>query len=192
MNNINDVKTPQDLYLYMQSNISYGYLDKKGKIHLPSDKDFNDVWFDNYILEDYDDLLKTKIGNCWDQTEFERIWFFKNGYKIKTYYEMVMLDYVNPYPTHSFLTYNKDGKWYWFENSDFNNRGIHEFESEDKLLKYQLSTYIKFLKEFQIKEEELKNVKLFLYDKPSKNIPASEYINHVTKNEIINLKGKLK
>ena len=59
---------------------------------------------------------------------------------------MVKLDYNNNYPTHSFLIFkDKDNSWNWFENSDFENRGIHRFNSIDELLKYQYDKYLKFL-----------------------------------------------
>ena len=35
-----------------------------------------------------------------------------NGYEVNTFYEMVVLDYNNNYPTHSFLTYKDNNKYY--------------------------------------------------------------------------------
>ena len=173
------IKTEKELLEFMSNNISYGYLDKYGNVHYPKDKDFNDVWYDLYVTEEYEDILKTKVGNCFDQTEFERHWFLKNGYEVKTFFEMVVLDYENIYPTHSFLTYKKNDKWYWFENADFNNRGIHEFESLSDLLDYQTSRYKKFLKEeYKIKDEEIEKIKLFEFDKLKKHPSTTEYINH--------------
>jgi hypothetical protein len=94
---------------------------------------------------------------------------------------MVLLDYKNEYPSHSFLTYKDNNKWYWFENSDFYNRGIHEFNSMDELLNYQYQKYLNFLKTFNIKDEEIKEIIVTEFTKPKENISSNEYINHILK-----------
>ena len=175
-----DINTPQDLLSFMDKSINYGYLGKDNKIHNHYDKDFNDVWYDEYILENTSDLLKTRVGNCYDQVEFERDWFINHGYTIKTYYEIVALEYENDYPTHSFLVYFDD-KWNWFENSDFNNRGIHTFNTLDELLEFQKKKYLELLETFNIKEEEKENIIIKEFKKPKEHIKAKEYIEFVTK-----------
>lgn len=171
-----DIKTPEQLLEWMQ-NITYGYQGKT-KLHKYGESDFNEVWFEEYLLEDPNNLIKTKVGNCWDQVELERKWFEENNYTYKTIYEMVFLDYKNKYPTHSFLVY-KDNTWNWFENADYENRGIHKFNSLEELLDYQLTKYKKFLKTFNISEEELEKIIIKEYDKPKANFTAEEYIDHV-------------
>ena len=173
-----NIKNPEDLLKFM-SNIEYGYLGKNGCIHYYYDDDFNLVFFEQYILENSNDVLNNLYGNCWDQVEFERDWFLKRGYEIKTVYEMVKLDYDNDYPTHSFLTYKENGYWYWFENADFENRGIHKFNSFEELLNYQYKKYIEFLKTFNITDDEIKKIILTEFDKPKEHISAGEYFNHV-------------
>ena len=180
MNEYNYIKTPEELSIYMDKSIEYGYLGKDGKVHHYTDKNFNDVWEEEYILENKDDVLKTKVGNCYDQVEFERDWFIKNGYIVKTFYEIVDLDYENDYPTHSFLAYF-DEKWHWFENSDFNNRGIHSFDSLEKLLDYQKKKYLELLATFNIKEEEKEKIIIKEFSKPKEHLSAREYIDFVMK-----------
>lgn len=173
-----EIKTPEELLEWMK-NITYGYQGKT-KLHTYDEKDFNEVWFEEYILEEPLELIKTKIGNCWDQTELERYWFETHNYKVKTIYEMVNLPYENPYPTHSFLIYqDKDNNWNWFENSDFNNRGIHTKKTEKELIEYQLNKYKNYLKEFNITDEEMKNIIIKKFTKPNIHSTAEEYINHV-------------
>lgn len=43
-----NIKMPEELLKFMDENISYGYLDKNGKIHRIQDKDFNEDWFNLY------------------------------------------------------------------------------------------------------------------------------------------------
>lgn len=173
-----DIKTPEELLKWM-GYITYGYLGKE-KLHTYQEEDFNEVWYDEYILSQPEEVIKNKIGNCWDQTELERYWFETHNYKVKTIYEMVNLPYENPYPTHSFLIYQDNDTWNWFENSDFNNRGIHTKKTEQDLIEYQLNKYKNYLKEFNIKDDEIKNLIIKEFTKPKYHITAEEYINHVT------------
>ena len=187
-----NINNPQELLDYMDKNFSYGYLDKNGNIHRVEDADFDDVWYDSYVLENYDDVLRTNIGNCFDMTEFEREWFTSHGYKVSTFFEMVVLPYENIYPTHSFLVFEKDNKYYHFEYSDFYNRGIHEYDSLEELLDRQFDTYLKYLDEFNIKEEEKKNIILKIFDRPKEHISAKEYLDHASLDSTNLVKGRSK
>ena len=174
------INTPNELLEFMSARINYGYLGKNGRVYHYDDKDFNSDWYEQYILETDEELLNNLYGNCWDQVEFERSWFLKNKYEIKTIFEMVVLDYDNNYPTHSFLAYkDKNNCWCWFENSDFNNRGIHRFNTYNELLKYQYKKYVSYLRTFNITEKELENIILTEFSKPKEHSSASEYLNHV-------------
>ena len=189
---MDNMKTPEDLLKFMSNEINYGYLGKNGRIYHYDDEDFNSEWFKQYILENKNDLLETLYGNCWDQVEFERDWFLENGYEVKTIYEMVKLDYDNEYPTHSFLVYKNNDYWYWFENADFNNRGIHRFNSFDELLNYQYNRYIEFLKTFNIQSDEITKIIVTEFDKPKEHASAEEYLNHVIDSKLIMFSKKNK
>jgi hypothetical protein len=178
-----DYMTPKELLEYMDKNFSYGYLDKNNNIHNYSDKDFNDNWYELYILEDYDDVLRTKIGNCYDMVEFEREWFERNNYEVETYYEIVSLPYENIYPSHAFLVYKHNDNYYHFEYSDFNNRGIHGYDNVNDLLESQYKSYIDLLEEKSITEEEKTHIVLTKFTKPDRHIGAKEYINHALNGE---------
>ena len=180
MDDYYNIKTPLELSNFMDKYIDYGYMGKDGKIHNYNDSDFNEVWHDEYILENTEDLLKTKVGNCYDQVEFERDWFISHGYIVKSFYEIVNVDYENDYPTHSFIVFY-DNKWNWFENSDFNNRGIHSFDSLEELLIYQKNKYLELLDTYNIKNEEKEKIILKEFKKPKEHINAKEYIDFVLK-----------
>lgn len=176
---MDNIKTPEELLSFMSNNINYGYLGKNGRVHHYGEKDFDECWYREYILENTNDLLKNLTGNCWDQVEFERDWFITHGYEIKTIYEMVKLDYDNIYPTHTFLVYKDGNYWYWFENADFNNRGIHKFNSLDELLDYEYHKYVDYLKTFNITDEEINKIIVKEFNKPKEHIMAKEYLDHV-------------
>ena len=174
-----NIKSPQEL-LNLMSKINYGYLGKNGRIYHFDDEDFNSSWEKNYILESPEEILKTGFGNCWDQTELERCWFENKGYEYKTLYEMVKLDYDTPYPTHSFLIYkDENNNWNWFENSDYDNRGIHTFSTLEELIKYQLNNYKKLLKKYNITSIELEKIILNEFSKPKVHSTSEEYLEHV-------------
>ena len=153
-----DLNTPEELLDFMKNNFNYGYLGKNGKTHAYNDHNFKSDWLEQYVLESKDDILKTLYGTCWDEVEFERDWFESRGYEIKTFYEMVYLDYTNPYPTHSFLVFKDNDKWYWFEHSFRDNLGIHRFDTINELLKYEYGKYLESLREYNISREEIERI----------------------------------
>ena len=167
---------PQEIIEQMD-NIKYGWKDKYENIHYNID----DTFSDNYVLQSPDEVLHNKVGVCWDQVELERAWFEKNNFEYKTYFEMVNLDYENNYSTHTFLIYREDNKWYYFENADYDNKGIFEFNTIEELLEFQKEKYIIHLKEENIKDEELDKIIRVEYEKPNNHISASEYIEYVLK-----------
>ena len=144
-------------------------------------------------MENSNDVFNNLYGNCRDQVEFERDWFLKNNYEVKTIYEMVNLDYDNQYPSHSFLVYKNNNEWYWFENVDFNNKGIHKFNTLDELLNYQYIKYIEYLKTYNITDDELEKIIITEFDKPKEHSSAEEYLNHVinSKRIILNKNKRL-
>ena len=78
---------------------------------------------DNYILQSPNEIIKNKVGVC-DKAKC---------------------------PTHTFLTFEKDNKYYWFEHSWERFKGIHEYNSlqdllinvRDKFIKYELNNNYK-------------------------------------------------
>ena len=169
-------KLPSEFLDYMNKNIEYGYLGKNDKLYKYGDINFDVDWYDNYVLQSPNQLLTNKCGNCFDQVELERFWFLKNKYEVKTFFEMVNLNYENNYPTHTFLIYKENKKWNLFENADSDNKGIYTFDNVEELLDFQLNNYIKTLKKYNIKDEEIKKIVLKEFDNIKYNISAKEYI----------------
>lgn len=177
----NNIKKPEELYNFLCDKISYGYKGNDNKLYLPSDKDFNKVWYEKYTLQNENDILKNKVGNCYDLTELERTWFIKNNYEIETYFLIVGTNKKNNYPTHSFLTYKDNDEWCLFEVSDEKSRGILKFKDMHELLKYKLNIYINDLNLLGIKEEDKEKIILKEFTKPIEHISAKEYIESILK-----------
>ncbi len=153
----------------LMKNIAYGWIDKENKRHTLVDETYSD----NYILQSPNEIIKNKIGVCWDQVELERYYFKGNDWNIKTYF-LVHYD-GNKCPTHTFLTFEKNNKYYWFEHSWEKFKGIHEYNSikelfidiRDKFIKYELdNNYI------------AENLVLYEYKKPKYHISVQEFYNH--------------
>lgn len=73
-------------------------------------------------------LVRSKqVGVCWDFVNYEAEWFQKNGFKFKTFY--IQIDDKNMCPSHTFLVFESNGKYYYFESAWFKYQGIKEFRS---------------------------------------------------------------
>lgn len=179
-NSYENITTPIELLDYMSNNIKYGFLDKNGKIHNNSNsEDWNDFG-SLCIVQDASGLLKTKHGTCWDQVELERDWF-NNNYEYKTIFLWFELDKPNNLPTHTFLIFKDNDKYYWFENSFEKHRGIHEFNSEEDLIECVKIKQLEYaIENYDAKKEYYDFIKCYEYSKPNKDISVSDYLYHVT------------
>lgn len=139
----------------LMDEIEYGWVDKDGKKHIKLEG-----FADNYRLQTPEELMKNKLGVCWDQVELERYYFKEKGIDVKSYF-IVHYD-GNKCPCHTFISYEKDNKFYWFEHAWEKHRGIKEFNSEECLLREVKKCFI---------ELELKNGYnedyLFIYNYPT-------------------------
>ena len=149
--------------------IEYGWVDKNNTKHKLVDESYSD----NYILQSPNEIIKNKIGVCWDQVELERYYFKGNDWNVKTYF-LVHYD-GDKCPTHTFLTFEKDNKYYWFEHSWERFRGIHEYKSLKELLFDIRNKFIKYELDNDYVSE---NLVLHEYVKPKYHISVQEFYNH--------------
>lgn len=182
--NYSDINTPSELLEYMKDNIHYGFVDDEGKKHGPwNNEEFQNTCRISWHLSSPLRLLKVKYGHCFDQVELERYWFKKHGYNFKTFFIMFLLPYDNAYSTHTYLVYEENGKYYYFEHSDYNNLGIYEFMSLEDAINYQKKKHIENnQKTNDINDEVLKKIKVFEYDEPLYNISMSDFIDYILEN----------
>lgn len=131
---VEKIKTPEEMLSYMSQNIKYGYIGKGNKkVYTPKDSNFDSDFRNEYYLQSPEELIISKRAVCWDQVELERYWFDKNDYDFKTYFIYFAIDDSN-LPTHTFLVYKQDNKFYWFEHSWHDRRGIHGYDDIETLL----------------------------------------------------------
>lgn len=125
-------KTPEELLTWMD-NIKYGWLDKSGNIQGTGDDDDEEDFFNEYRLQSPSQLIRSKVGVCWDQTELERKWFKAHGYDSNVYY--IEIQDGHACPTHTFLVYKSkdltqsEEHIHWFEHSWGTYKGDHDYGS---------------------------------------------------------------
>ena len=162
----------------LMQGIEYGWMDKDNNKHFIVDEQYSE----NYRLQNPKEVMKNKVGVCWDQVELQRYYFKANDWNIKTYF---ICHYDNDRcPTHTFLTYEKENHVYWFEHSWEKYRGIHQYNSLKELLKDVKEKFI--VTELQNNYNE-NNLLLREYSKPNYHLSTLEFYKHCENNNPINL-----
>lgn len=162
--------------------IEYGYKDEFGNNIIDTNPKKWDEEFNNfYKLLEPEELLKTKCGVCWDQVELERKLFKDNNIACQTYF--IFINDGKMLPSHTFLTYENNNKFYWFEHSWGQQKGIHEYDSRFNLLQ----DVIELFKKSHNETSENANLYLYEYQKPKKQIGCNEFYKYIETQKIINL-----
>ena len=105
----NEFKNETELLNWMKNNIRYEHNDSSWK------------------LKSYEEVLRTKSGDCHDQSLFEYTVFNQQNIKCG---RLFIIEYYgdeiyNAGATHTICYFIKNNKYYWFENAWDNKRGIH-------------------------------------------------------------------
>lgn len=176
----------QDFFKYCQSEFEYGWIDQDGIRH----SGINDG--NSYYLQSPKELVKSKLGICWDRTELYRDWF-KNmtNLKFETYY--IFYEDNAGCPSHTILVFYKNDKVYWFEPMfqavDNYYSGIHEYDNINSLLLDLKKVWIKDLLITNLVPVNYKddNVFIYKYDIPKYHINGFEMRNHIDKSKLIEI-----
>ena len=152
----------------LMKDIAYGWIDKNNNKHHIVDNHFSD----DYRLQSPQEVSKNQIGVCWDQIELER-YYMKAYENVKTYF-LVYYNHQNC-PTHTFLTYQKQQKYYWFEHAWNLFQGIHEYQSQEDLL---LDFRNKFIEKELNNHFQKSNLILYEYQKPASHLSTEEFYKH--------------
>lgn len=164
----------------LMDSIEYGFKDENGINIINSDlKKWDDEFNNFYYLQTPDELLESKCGVCWDQVELERKLFQNNNFKIKTYF-IYIID-KDMLPSHTFLTYEENNKYYWFEHSWYSYKGIHEYENEDELLS---DVRKKFLEEQGYNHKKC-SLYIYEYNKPKEHITCDKFYKYIETQKLI-------
>lgn len=128
-----DCDSPEELLRWMDR-ITYGWISNKdGNVYGTGKDDDECKFYKNYRLQSPSMLSKTKVGVCWDQTELERSWFNYNEYIFMVFY--IEINDKDNCPSHTFLVYETEYGYNWFEHSWEDQRGIHEYKTISACIK---------------------------------------------------------
>ena len=157
------------------NNIEYGFKDKNGNNLINSviwDKEF----YNFYYLLSPEELLNSKCGVCWDQVELERKLFNDANIECDTYF--IYIDDNENLPSHTFLTFQLNNKYYWFEHSWYDMKGIHEYNNFEKLLN---DVKIKFLdsRKNEINPDLNYDIFMYKYNQPKYHINCDEFYDYI-------------
>lgn len=191
-----EINNPKELFNFMEENIKYGIYGTNHKIYdnfsSSNSSEFQIACQKYYALCDTKRLLKHHYGVCWDQVEFEREWFLKHNFKVKTYFIWFYFDSsTNNYMTHTFLIYKGDNKYYLFEHSDYKNRGIYEFSNIYDAISYAKDYFINDNREYGNKMDDdiLNHLEIIEYEKPKSLISSSQFLTLILNSKVIYRNG---
>ena len=159
------IKSVIDLMNFLE-NIKYGWMDINQNIYLDTEKGFKK----KYVLSKPEEVIENKVGICYDQVELERVVFKNLGIKFNTYF-MVYYDAKKLF-THTFIVYEENEKFYWFEHAWEAYKGIHEFMSLFDLLK---DIKDKFQKYNKLRNMDLDYLCIYKYKKPKQHISLKDF-----------------
>lgn len=192
------VSTPEELQVFMDKYLKYGIYGTDNKVYktwnIKTNSKFQEACQNKYSLCNVERFLKYRYGTCWDQVELKRDWFTNHNYEFKTLFIWFLFEETNNYTTHAYLIYkNKENnKYYYFEHSDFTNRGIYEFDTYESAIEYQKELHIKNNKNSGniINDSILSHLIIYEFSSPKYGCNMSEYLNNILESTIIYQNGK--
>ena len=183
---LDEVKSPEDLLIFLD-NINYGVIDKNGNVlNDSSSEEFQIACNNDWYVRDVNEIIKSKVGHCYDQVEIERKWFALKGYQFKTFWVSAYQEEIeNSGFSHTYLVFfdKTNRTWNLFEHSDYNNKGIYSFATLQEAIDYQSSNQVKYAAN-QIKPIKKYSIFLKEFFKPPLNLKMQEYLNFVTCDKI--------
>ena len=153
--------------------------------------------WNKYYLLTPSEFEKYHGGICWDYVAYETFYFKKyfSGVKFETYFQVV--DDGKNYPSHTFLIFEYNNKYYWFESSWKPEAGIYGFNTKNDAINYAMD---------KLKLDDEYNRYICIYnalDKKMFGMNCDQYMNYmwdkvkpykysgIIKNPVISIKNKI-
>ncbi len=142
---------------------------------------------DDTFIQDAKEVIESKEGNCWEQVELERKLFSDLGVDTQSYF-VSLSDESEHYQTHTFIVYQNNGKFIWFEHSWESYKGVYEYNSLKELLMDVKNKLILSFSDISVGEVY---AFVYFYQKPNKRMKAPEFLNYCSSQELIKLNEPL-
>lgn len=141
--NINKIDSPEDVYTWIDKNISYGWKDVNGNQHSCGMKGFRKL----YRTMSIEETLTCKIGTCIEQAALIHDLLDRINVPNKMFCCRVFEpdDYKSPEEEgymHCFVLFFRSGKTYHLEHPAEKNKGIHKYASEEEAVKAITDHYV--------------------------------------------------
>ncbi len=178
-----DIANMQQLMNFFQNNMKYGFT-HKNRIYLEEGADFSSQMDKYYKLRIGEDFIKSGYGVCWDFCEFERSFCEQMNITHECYFFLSFLKGSECGPTHTFLIFEQNNKWYWFEYAWKQYRGIWEYPNKLETLNDILNKFCKY------NDISYEKVEVYKTKKVKDRLNASEFIEHCLSGKKIDLKSQ--
>ena len=144
---LEDIKTPQDILMFMNDNFKYGWIDINDEKHIGNLKEFRRLYRTATISE----TLENNIGTCLEQTYLMHILLDRLGIKNKMFctriYEGENFNNLDEEEhMHAFLLYYTNDKVYNLEHPNWEKMGIHEYDDEQSAIELINKYYVDMAK----------------------------------------------
>ncbi len=162
--------------------IKYGWTDKNGNIY----EHIQDGLEKKFVFQSTEQIEKSRVGICWETVELSRKYLEDNNIPCKTYFFVIP---NGKFYCHSILVFKANDKYYWFENSFVDMKGIKEFNSLDEVIYCILDNFKKIVNG---NDFNINNIKIYEYNKPKDGTNCVLFYFHcfrgknITKKYLIN------
>lgn len=174
------IQTPEALLSFMNESVSYGFVGKSKKMYAYDNVETDADFEAEYYLQSPEELLESGHGVCWDTVELERRWFLEHGFKPETYFLMYAKEGGTDLPTHTFVVFERDNKWYWFEQAFADQRGIHEYASREELIDDVKNKHHNYaVQHREATKEDFGQLRVGVYEQPKYGSSPREFVSNI-------------
>lgn len=130
-----NVRTPDDLYDFMELALTHGWVDINGERHEHTLEGIKDL----YRINSLEQVLESGLATCIEQTMLEHYVFNNLGIENKIFVnkELILCSHGNKVRLHCFCAYKEKDMWIYFEHANKDKKGIYYFSNLHELLDYQ-------------------------------------------------------
>ena len=155
---------------FMCKSMKYGFT-YRNKVFTDTEPDFQENMNKFYKIRLGEDFLKSGYGVCWDFCEFERDFFEYKKIPYECFFFEAFVTREGGGPTHTFLLFSRNGKWFWFEFAWQFHRGIWEFNTKEDAIESIKKKFVEFF------NKDFSDVKVFKTNKVTKRLNAFEFVD---------------